>query len=719
MNIFVGEALPGNVIGLDALSHYNLWIILLSYALAVGGSYAAILIYRLITPDLTAGMRRRYIMAGAVVMATAIWSMHYTGMLSYDMQMEHTYDPWFTLLSGIVALGFALGVFVILSRRGGLTATSIVICAPLLGLGVAAMHYTGMEAMRETAELQYKPELFALSIGIAIAASGAALWIMSFVKHLKKYQEAAHIAAAFIMGIAVCGMHYTGMVATVFLPHAGCRFDVHQDFFPLAICIAFAACIIMVITTAMLFGQSNRRDTNEAWLSLFSVLRKVGLAISGITTIALVLLSIVFYSSLNKFEHMAFSYEEITRLDEDLPVSMRAAVAEGKLPEKNKLYLEQVHALDTAIQDAVKIYAMDDAASGVLRKLYAANANMAVIESKAMTFARTGQAKNAEQVTGSKEYLDNSASYTGLLSAFMKVAIYRLRTQQAELEKGLHHLLILILPGMTVFCISIALSLQGHKLVQELRIQTQNLTEAKDKAEMANHSKSEFLTNMSHELRTPMHAILGLSRQAAKHLAPGNEKAADMLRDIQVSGNRLLNLINSLLDLSKLEAGMVELDFRLDHMGETLKLALKESEPLLQAKQIRAVVHDEKVPLIISHDRKAMIQVFINLIANAIKFSPANSEIVIMLSEAKMPPSGMPALLCSVQDAGIGIPADELELVFDKFAQSSKTKSGAGGTGLGLSIVRQIVSAHKGRIWAENVMPQGACFNILLPALPK
>ena len=82
MNIFVTDALPENAMGFGVLSHYNLWIVVLSYALATGGSYAAILIYRLMTPDITATLRRSYILAGAIVMATAIWSMHYTGMLS-------------------------------------------------------------------------------------------------------------------------------------------------------------------------------------------------------------------------------------------------------------------------------------------------------------------------------------------------------------------------------------------------------------------------------------------------------------------------------------------------------------------------------------------------------------------------------------------------------------------------------------------------------------
>src|ERR1700676_1696602 len=100
MSFFANGALPKDAIVLDSLSHYNPWIVLLSYALASGGSYAAIFILRLVTSELSHFMRRSCIIAGAIVMATAIWSMHYTGMLSYDMTMVHRYEPWLTLLSG-------------------------------------------------------------------------------------------------------------------------------------------------------------------------------------------------------------------------------------------------------------------------------------------------------------------------------------------------------------------------------------------------------------------------------------------------------------------------------------------------------------------------------------------------------------------------------------------------------------------------------------------
>lgn len=240
-------------------------------------------------------------------------------------------------------------------------------------------------------------------------------------------------------------------------------------------------------------------------------------------------------------------------------------------------------------------------------------------------------------------------------------------------------------------------------------------TRKAERERIANQTKSEFLTNMSHELRTPMHAILGFSRQALKRSESfQDEKLATMLGNIQISGNRLLHLLNALLDLAKLEAGKINFNFQKQDIRKAIAQTLQETESLTQAKNIQVKIKDEDVPADITYDYTSMVQVFINLLSNAIKFSPQGSQVNIILAQ-KNGEGGKMQLLCSVQDQGMGIPEKELDMVFDKFVQSSKTKSGAGGTGLGLAIVRQIVEAHNGKIWAENMITGGASFNMLLP----
>ena len=244
--------------------------------------------------------------------------------------------------------------------------------------------------------------------------------------------------------------------------------------------------------------------------------------------------------------------------------------------------------------------------------------------------------------------------------------------------------------------------------------QNELLTEQKERAEQATKAKSEFLSNMSHELRTPMHAILGYSELCLEKVSEGSfERVPKYMQNIKTSGKRLLSLLNDLLDLSRMEAGKLDYEREPADMREAVKLALTELDPLIKAKDIELCLslgeHAEAV-----FDKRHMIQVLINLVSNAIKFSAPGSQIAIELCDEQAAENA-PALRCRVIDEGPGIPETELQAVFDKFIQSSKTKTGAGGTGLGLAICHSIIKAHGGRIWAENRKPKGAIFTFVVP----
>ncbi|MDE2584224.1 MAG: CHASE domain-containing protein [Betaproteobacteria bacterium] len=246
---------------------------------------------------------------------------------------------------------------------------------------------------------------------------------------------------------------------------------------------------------------------------------------------------------------------------------------------------------------------------------------------------------------------------------------------------------------------------------------------AKEAAERANMAKSEFLANMSHELRTPMHAILsfaGLGYSRAQGLT-GAEKLQHYFVRIKESGERLLALVNDLLDLSRLEAGKMPFDPRPQDLLPLVREALAEMEPLLADKQLHMDITADS-PTVALCDPLRLGQLIRNLISNAIKFSPNGGTIRIHFCPALLH-SGRraadnghrAALQMTVQDEGIGIPPHELEQVFDKFVQSSKTKTGAGGTGLGLAICREIAEAHRGSIYARCNDGPGASLVLVLP----
>jgi len=253
--------------------------------------------------------------------------------------------------------------------------------------------------------------------------------------------------------------------------------------------------------------------------------------------------------------------------------------------------------------------------------------------------------------------------------------------------------------------------------------QTASLLRAKESAESANLSKSEFLANMSHELRTPMHAVLSFARIGHFKVATAPpEKLKSYFEHIRAAGERLLELVNDLLDLSKLEAGRMQYVMRRLDLRHSTQSVMAELEPLFEGKQLRCSITSAPDDCHVVGDHKRIEQVLRNLLGNAIKFTPAGKCIGVEIAPDAMPvgrrthdAGTQRALRLSVVDEGVGIPEAELDAVFDKFTQSSLTSTGAGGTGLGLAICREIVHAHRGIIRASNRVGGGAVFDVLLP----
>ena len=257
----------------------------------------------------------------------------------------------------------------------------------------------------------------------------------------------------------------------------------------------------------------------------------------------------------------------------------------------------------------------------------------------------------------------------------------------------------------------LAASIWVFQDIGERRAAEQALRHAKEIAEAASHSKSEFLANMSHELRTPMHAVLSFAELGERKAAtPEPAKMAHYFGRIRSSGQRLLQILNDLLDLSKLEAGKMQYDMRRLDLRPTAREVIEEFAPLARSHALKfelAIAAD--LPEIRA-DSLRIGQVLRNLVSNAIKFSPDGGVVRIRLAR-----HNEQSVEIAVEDEGVGVPENELSTIFDKFIQSSKTKTGAGGTGLGLAICREIVSAHGGLIRAANRPEGGACVFVILP----
>jgi signal transduction histidine kinase/CheY-like chemotaxis protein len=266
-----------------------------------------------------------------------------------------------------------------------------------------------------------------------------------------------------------------------------------------------------------------------------------------------------------------------------------------------------------------------------------------------------------------------------------------------------------------------AIAIQNAKLYQQVRQhaedleakvreRTQELEEANLKLEAASQHKSEFLANMSHELRTPMNAIIGFTRlvmRRAKDLLPTREY--ENLGKILISAEHLLALINDILDLSKIEAGRMEVHAASVDLDPLIDLCLRTVEPLVRSERLRLVKETEPgLPSLLT-DQDKLKQILVNLLSNGVKFT---EEGTITVSASRR--HGQVAI--AVADSGIGIPADKLELIFEEFRQvdSSSTRRYS-GTGLGLSISRRLARLLGGDIIVQSTIGVGSTFTVTLP----
>ncbi|HQG13753.1 MAG TPA: ATP-binding protein [bacterium] len=276
---------------------------------------------------------------------------------------------------------------------------------------------------------------------------------------------------------------------------------------------------------------------------------------------------------------------------------------------------------------------------------------------------------------------------------------------------------------MESFANQAALSLEAAAMVDRLRRMNEDLKRAND-------VKSEFLATMSHELRTPLTAIIGFSELLMEEvMGELSEEQRDSVKEVLHNAADLLEMINSLLDLTKIESGRMELDITSFSIEETVRRVVATISPLIKRKsQLFELSIDPEIPIVKGDERKIQ-QVILNLMANANKFTPPKGwirvEVTLENSNSDVFPKGNGNLrmrhggdlvLFQVTDSGIGVPEDQHDKIFEMFRQadSSITRS-FGGTGLGLSLARQFIEMHGGRIWVESHEENGASFKFFIP----
>jgi signal transduction histidine kinase len=256
---------------------------------------------------------------------------------------------------------------------------------------------------------------------------------------------------------------------------------------------------------------------------------------------------------------------------------------------------------------------------------------------------------------------------------------------------------------LQTFAAHAAVAVENARLFQEIQ-------DASRQLEAASQHKSEFLANMSHELRTPLNAIIGFSEVLSERMfGELNEKQAEYLRDIYASGTHLLSLINDILDLSKIEAGRMELELT----DFDLPTAIDNALTLVRDRAGRRSITLETAVDVrlgaVRADERKIRQVVLNLLSNAIKFTPEGGRIEVRA----VPVDG--SVEVSVSDTGVGIAPEDQEAVFEEFRQVGTAAKKVEGTGLGLTLCRKFVELHGGKIWVKSQVGVGSTFTFTLP----
>ncbi|MEQ8348863.1 MAG: MHYT domain-containing protein [Sneathiellaceae bacterium] len=732
------------------VASYDLNLVALSVIVATLAGMVALTIAARLSRVEGRVSRRLWLGAGSVVMAGGIWSMHFIGMLAFSLPCGISYNLPVTLLSTLPALVASFAALEVSSRGTRPGSWRVLLGGLVMGLGIGMMHYTGMAAMRLEAELLYDPSLVLLSVGVAGGLAWASLALnlrlMSGSSGTRVF-NLRRLPAALFMGVAVAGMHYTAMAAAIFVPDFSLTVDglwISPNLLALLITIVTTA--VIAATLAIVFGSVQRetatflreavRQREAAEKAADERGRRLQAMLDNLAE------GIVTISPDGTILHWSPSAERL--------FGYTSAEVEGRnvsclMPEPyasaHDGYLAAYR--DTGIASII----------GVGRKVVGRRKDGSVFP----LYLAVGEAE-----------LETGTIFTGILRdlSVEEAAQAELRTKEKQLRVALDSMADglcmvdadcrvvvangkfgqlmgipdeMLAPGAdSVLPASIAQQRDGtlERRIGDRSIEIQfnrtddggyvllahdvthrrqteeDLRAAKDRAETATQAKSAFLANMSHEIRTPMNSVLGFLSLSLEE----PDLPAELRRHLRVadrSARSLLQIINDILDVSKLESGAVSLEQLPLSVSECVRGILDIMSLKAKEKGISLTVElSPDVPAWVVGDPTRLRQILLNLVGNAVKFTEEGRVNVRVAPDAQH--AG--ALRFEVSDTGIGIAQDRLETIFEPFSQEdASTTRRFGGSGLGTTICRQLVDLMGGRIWAESRPGKGSTFTFTLP----
>ena len=634
-------------------------LVVLSVGVAIFASYVALNLAYSVTQS-KGKAQLGWLIGGALAMGVGIWSMHFVGMLAFEMPgMDMAYDVPLMVLSVVVAI-FASALALYIVSRPKATLVSLVLGGVAMAAAIAGMHYIGMFSMRMEARIEWNVYLVLLSIAIALVASFAALMICIQLRDKAEKQRLLFFASA-LMGVAISGMHYTGMFAATFIHDPSAIIHVDNLLVTSGLSVSVIATTLLILGIALMgsIGQrvmSLRNRRNEEILVTNEI--RFRHLIEAVKDYAIFMLDTKgFITTWNSGAERITGYKEEEVLGKHFhmlyPVEHRAA-----LKEKNELQI----ARNKGRFEVEDVHLKKDGS------IFWANVVISPV------FERDGRIKGFSKVTRDITQMREAAQKLHMLNEELEA---RVRERTLELEQ-----------------------------------REAELKAAKEAAEVANATKSAFLANMSHEIRTPLGAIIGFSELMLDETMTAAEKQKN-IEIIKRNGKLLSGIINDILDLSKVEAAKLEVeksDVRIvDLVNDVVSLLSLEAKE----KGIKVQVSSEgPAPSVAKTDPLRLRQILFNIIGNAVKFTEKGSVNI----KVKLVEEASAQLAFIVQDSGAGISSEQRQRLFSPFTQADVTTTRKfGGTGLGLVLSKKLAQALGGDVvLLSSSLGQGSTFRVTI-----
>ncbi|MDO6534140.1 MHYT domain-containing protein [Alteromonas stellipolaris] len=739
---------------------YDFGLVALSLTIAIFASFMAFNVATQAAVSTNKFRKYTLLSAGSIAMGGGIWAMHFLGMLAFELCTAVSYDVGITLASALPGIA-AAWVALYLMTKPTISFTEILTGGVLVGSGIGTMHYSGMAAMEMSPLLRYSPSLFILSIVVAVCLAMLALWIkfgLSAVGIKKSSLGRDALIASIVMGLAIAGMHYTGMLAARFVMPPGMEFTSQPS--EISIYLALSIAMVTVTLIALVLGITllfKYKDVSSRAIESERIQRAItDIAVDAIITVDSTgiiktanpaVTAVTGYSpeeligqqgkilapddkksiySSDFFEQKSVPTEQIIGTSREVVIvgkggeyiPVRVGIGYTKVDGKALFVgffsdLRKRKAMEDALRESeAKFRSFISNIPGMAyRCLNEPNWPMEFISqavSEITGYAADDFILPHPKITfGSLCHPDDVARVEAEVAAHKAFSIeYRIINKAGDIrwvtEHGVH---VLDEQGNTIYLDGFISDITARREMEE------ELKAAKERAEQAAAARTNFLANMSHEIRTPMNAIIGFSDLMLAEKMPPEQHGH--LTTVNRSARSLLHLLNDILDSAKLDKGKLDLDYRdfiireeVDTVISTFWLEAKRKRISLEV-QVGSEVREayNGVP-------ERIRQVLNNLIGNAVKFTGDGSVVLEVSSDSSF-------VYFKVKDSGIGMNSEQVNRVFDAFAQADASMSRKyGGTGLGTTISKQLVELMGGNICAQSELGVGSTFTFRLPLVP-